>query len=102
MRAVPPVPPEFAYLLARDDGFREHAIQSMTGTSGRQRVQIDALAPYLIPSPLVEVWIEFSALVSPVFAQIEVNRRESLVLAAQRDALLPKLVSGGIVMEEIQ
>ena len=50
MRAVPPVPPEYTYLLARDDGFREHAIQSMTGTSGRQRVQVDALAPYPLPS----------------------------------------------------
>ena len=94
LRAVPPVPPEFTYLLARDDGFREHAIQSMTGTSGRQRVQIDALAPYPLPSPPVEVWTEFIALVSPLFAQIEVNRRESLALAAQRDALLPGLVSG--------
>ena len=96
LRAVPPVPPEYTYLLARDDGFREHAIQSMTGTSGRQRVQVDALAPYPLPSPSVEVWTEFSALVSPLFAQMEVNRRESLVLAAQRDALLPGLVSGKV------
>ena len=96
LRAVPPVPPEFTYLLAREAGFREHAIQSMTGTSGRQRVQVDALAPYPLPGPPVEVWTEFSALVSPLFAQIEVNRRESLVLAAQRDTLLPRLVSGEV------
>ena len=96
LRAVPPVLPEYTYLLARDATFREHAIQSMTGTSGRQRVQVDALAPYPLPSPPVEVWAEFSALVSPLFAQIEVNRRESLALAAQRDALLPGLVSGKV------
>ncbi len=101
LRAVPPVPPEYTYLLARDDGFREHAIQSMTGTSGRQRVQVDALAPYPLPSPPAEFWNRFSALVSPQFAQIEVNRRESLALAAQRAALLPGLVSGEMKVGEV-
>ena len=96
LRAVPPVPPEYTYLLARDAGFREHAIQSMTGTSGRQRVQVDALAPYPLPNPSAETWNAFSALVSPMFAQIEFNRRESLALAAQRDTLLPGLVSGDV------
>ena len=96
MRATPPVPPEYTYLLARDDGFREHAIQSMTGTSGRQRVQVDALAPYPLAGPPAEVWTEFSALISPVFARIESNRQESLALAVQRDTLLPGLVSGEV------
>ena len=96
MRAIPPVPPEYTYLLARDDGFREHAIQSMTGTSGRQRVQVGALTPYPLPGPPAEVWTEFSALISPVFARIEFNRQESLALAAQRDTLLPGLVSGEV------
>ena len=31
--------PEFVYLLARSDRFRENAIKSMSGASGRQRVQ---------------------------------------------------------------
>ena len=93
MRASPPVPPEYSYLLARDGAFREHAIQSMTGTSGRQRVQVDALAPYLLPVPRAEVLARFSSLVSPLFASIELSRKESRSLAAQRDALLPKLVS---------
>ena len=100
MRAIPPVPPECTYLLARDAGFREHAIQSMTGTSGRQRVQLDALAPYPLPAPPPETWNEFSSLVSPLFAQIELNRKASLALAAQRDALLPQLVAGQIPLNE--
>ena len=96
LRANPPVPPEYTYLLARDDEFREHAIQSMTGTSGRQRVQVDALVSYSLPNPSAEVWTEFSALIGPAFTQIEVNRKESLALAAQRDALSPRLVSGEV------
>ena len=51
MRAIPPIPAEYPYLLSREEGFREHAIQSMTETSGRQRVQVDALASYLLPFP---------------------------------------------------
>ncbi len=96
LRAIPPVPPEFTYLLARDAAFREHAIQSMTGTSGRQRVQINALAPYLLPFPPSDVWVKFRSHISPLFAKIEIIRKVSRSLAAQRDALLPKLVSGEI------
>jgi type I restriction enzyme S subunit len=94
MRAIPPVPAEYPYLLGREEGFREHAIQSMTGTSGRQRVQVDALAPYLLPFPPTDVWATFSSLVGPMFVDIEITRKQSYSLAAQRDALLPKLVSG--------
>ena len=100
MRAIPPVPLEYPYLLGRNESFREHAIQSMTGTSGRQRVQVDALAPYLLPVPPADVWAKFSSLVGPVFADIEITRKESHSLAAQRDALLPGLVSGELRVVE--
>ena len=96
MRAIPPVPSEYSYLLARDGAFREHAIQSMTGTSGRQRVQVDALAPYLLSFPTTDVWAKFSSLISPVFDTIGLNSKESRFLVAQRDALLPQLVSGEV------
>ena len=94
LRAVPPVPTEYTYLVARDAAFREHAVQSMTGTSGRQRVQVDALAHYPLTYPPSKLLAELRALASPVFAQIEINRQESLALAAQRDSLLPRLMSG--------
>ena len=100
MRAIPPVSSEYPYLLARNGAFREHAIQSMTGTSGRQRVQVDALAQYLLPFPPVDVWANFSSLVSAVFASIELSRKSSLSIAIQRDAWLPKLVSGEFRFEK--
>ena len=96
MRAIPPVPPEYTYLLARDTAFREQAIQSMTGTSGRQRVQVNALAPYLLPYPTADVWAELKALASPMLIQVELNRKESLALTEQRETLLPGLVTGEI------
>ena len=41
------IPAAFAYLLARHPDFRAFAIQSMSGTSGRQRVQVDQLANFV-------------------------------------------------------
>ena len=96
MRAIPPVPPEYTYLLARHAAFREHAIQSMTGTSGRQRVQVNALAPYMLPFPPVDVWTNLRSLIGPLFGSIETTRKESRSLVAQRDTLLPLLVSGEV------
>ena len=94
MRTISPVPREYTYLLARDPTFRAHAIQSMTGTSGRQRARTEDLVPYLLPSPPVAVWTQFSSMIEAAFARIESNRKEAFALAAQRDTLLPNLMSG--------
>ena len=94
MRAIPPVTSEYTYLLARDEAFRAHAIQSMTGTSGRQRVQAQVLANYPLTSPQEGIWSAFSLLIEPMFAKIRMVSEESRALAALRDALLPRLVSG--------
>ena len=99
LRAIPPVPPEFTYLLARDSAFREHSIQSMTGTSGRQRVQVKALASYSLPFPKPEIWKIFGYLVNPIFSAIMLICKESRNLAEQRNTLLPKLISGEIRVE---
>ena len=96
MRAIPPVPPEYTYLLARDPAFRAHAIQSMTGTSGRQRARTEALAPYPLVFPQREAWSALASIVTPMFAKIKSNIEEINTLAAQRDVLLPSLVSGGL------
>ena len=97
MRAIPPVTSEYTYLLARDETFRAHAIQSMSGTSGRQRVQAQVLSNCRLPSPQEDVWSAFSLLVEPMFARIKMLFEESRTLAGLRDALLPRLVSGEVV-----
>ena len=94
MRPIQPVPAEYGYLLARHPAFREHAVQSMTGTSGRQRVQVDALAPYPLPNPPSGTWLAFGSFTAGLLDRADENRREIAVLSAQRDALLPRLVSG--------
>ena len=96
MRPKPPLPNEFAYCLARSAGFREFAIQNMTGTSGRQRVPAKALSQFLFPSPPEQIAASFGKVAQPLFARASEAVRESRTLAALRDTLLPKLVSGAL------
>ena len=96
MRPMSPLPNEFAYCLARSAGFREFAIQNMTGTSGRQRVPAKALSQFLFPSPPEPIAARFGEIVQPLFARAGEAVRESRALAALRDTLLPKLLSGEI------
>jgi type I restriction enzyme S subunit len=102
LRPKPPLPEEFAYCLARSDGFREFAIQSMTGSSGRQRVPADSLSHYLLvaaPEPLAK---RFASSVRPLFARAGAAARESRTLAALRDTLLPKLISGELRVKDAE
>lgn len=101
MRSKSPLPPEYTYLLARDENFRAHAIKSMTGTSGRQRVQVDTLGKYRICMPTEEVAKEFGQCVRPIFKRIAVLSKESNILSQIRDTLLPRLISGELGVGEI-
>lgn len=102
MRTKHSVPKPFSYLIARDQNFRNHAIQSMTGTSGRQRARTDALAQYPFVFPPREVWTAFGQLVQESFSQIRLNTYENQTLTQLRDALLPKLMSGQLRLRTAQ
>lgn len=98
------VPPVFAYLLARTSDFRSFAIQQMTGSSGRQRVPADSLGKYQIVMPdggnhLLQ---HFGQVITPMFERITAGMRESRTFAGLRDALLPKLLSGELVVTEAE
>ena len=96
LRPKPFLPSEFAYCLARSVGFRDFAIQSMTGTSGRQRVQLTALGQFLMPHPPERIGKEFGRLTRPLISRVRLFANESQTLADLRDTLLPKLISGEI------
>jgi type I restriction enzyme S subunit len=100
LRPKPPLPEEFAYCLARSEPFREFAIQSMTGTSGRQRVQTDSLAHFKLPRVPTPVGEAFGRLIRPLFAQSSGAVHASRTLAGLRDALLPKLIRGEIRVKD--
>jgi type I restriction enzyme S subunit len=97
LRSSPPVPPAYSYLVARNSSFRAHAIQSMTGTSGRQRARSEALASYPVAQPSdMAVWSAFGSMIEPLFERIRLNGEDIHTLAQTRDLLLPKLMSGAI------
>ena len=102
LRPKPPLPPEFAYCLARSYEFREFAIQSMTGSSGRQRVPAESLSHYLVPTPTRDVAERFRQFVEPLFSRASRSARESRALAALRDTLLPKLISGELRVKDAE
>lgn len=92
------VTPEFVYCLARTYHFRENAIKSMVGSSGRQRVQESCFEKFqvLVPSPLLLKL--FSESTEPIFLQIHNLHLQNQKLRAARDLLLPRLMSGEITV----
>ena len=97
LRPQPPLPPVFAYCLARTGEFRDFAIQNMTGTSGRQRVSPNAMDHFRLAVPSEKaVAAEFGEVVNPMFECIRGGMEESRKLAALRDYLLPRLLGGRV------
>ncbi len=82
--------------------FRDFAIQSMTGSSGRQRVPAESLSYYLVVTPSKEIAARFGQTIRPLFSRSSDVARESRALAALRDALLPKLISGELQLNDAE
>ena len=102
LRPRQPLSAEFAYCLARSVEFREFAVQSMTGSSGRQRVPAQSLDHFRLavcPQPISDA---FGRAVGPMFARASEAVAEARTLAALRDSLLPKLISGEIRLRDAE
>ncbi|MFT4114447.1 restriction endonuclease subunit S [Silvibacterium sp.] len=99
---IDPVPPVLGYLLARDTSFRSFAEQSMTGTSGRQRVPPDQLKRFGMVIADDTVYRAFGAVVTPMFDSITANAARMKTLSALRDTLLPRLISGKLRVPEAE
>ena len=103
MRPKSPVPSVVAYLIARNNKFRAHAIQGMTGTSGRQRVQVTTVSDFQMIQPdNARIWPYFGSISVPLFDNIKSVSKENLPLIKLRDTLLPKLISGEVRVPEAE
>ncbi|MFN3093752.1 restriction endonuclease subunit S [Bacillus pumilus] len=87
---------EFVYCLARTYNFREKAIKSMVGSSGRQRVQVSCFDDYSLLKPPNTVLDMFNSFAKPIFNEIRVLTQQNHKLQQARDLLLPKLMNGEI------
>lgn len=92
------VNPYWVYCLAREESFRSHAIGSMSGADGRQRVNTQCFDSYEVLQPPDNVLEEFAAHVEPCFTQVQRLGQMNIRLQEARDALLPKLMSGEIAV----
>ena len=93
--------PEFVYCLARSDEFRGVAIKSMSGATGRQRVQEKCFDDLHIVQPPQALLEKFSAMVAPSFRLIYSLHLKVQNLRRTRDLLLPRLLSGLVDVEEL-
>jgi len=90
------------YFLARSESFRSHAIANMTGTSGRQRVPTACLSGIDVVVPDEPVAAAFGRVAGAAMRTMKQRDEESSLLAAVRDALLPKLLSGQVRIKDAE
>lgn len=99
MRPKQGKPLSLGYIIARLDSFRSKAIQTMTGTSGRQRANAKALSEQQWVDYPEEILKSFDSVAGAYLAKAKQNGDEIKCLAELRDALLPKLLSGELTIE---
>ena len=93
--------PYFVYLLAQTRDFRENAIKSMTGATGRQRVINECFDDYFLPNPDRDILCQFDSIIAPLFRKIQNLAEKNTNLRQTRDLLLPKLISGKIDVSKL-
>jgi len=91
--------PEFVYLLARSEEFRGVAIKSMSGATGRQRVQEQCFNDFQIVQSPRKVLESFSSIIAPSFQLIFRLHCQIQNLRRTRDLLLPRLLSGQVELK---
>lgn len=78
---------DFIYYLAISSEFRNIAIKSMTGTSGRQRAQKDVLEKTVIKLPCLDEQKSIAHILSTIDEKIEVNNKISKNLENMAQAI---------------
>lgn len=102
MRSKKNLPLSLSYFFARLDSFRTIAIQSMQGTSGRQRADASMLEQHVWIVPPNEILQKFGTISDFILNGNRVRNTENRSLTQLRDTLLPKLLSGEITLPEAE
>lgn len=84
--------PFFAYILAKYQDFRDFAESCMSGSSGRQRVDIENLKNYDFRIPNKRIIDMFNDSIIPIVSKMKNNNNEIFSLRKMRDILLHKLM----------
>ena len=94
-------PNEMFYFLTRNKAFIEFATKNMNGSSGRQRVSGETIGNYIIPVLSEDDISELKAVSESTMKEILKNNLESRVLSEMRNAILPKLMSGELKINDL-
>lgn len=78
---------DFVYYLSHFPDFKNAAIKSMVGTSGRQRAQVDVLENLKMYLPPLSTQRQIASILSSLDDKIELNRKINANLEAQAQAL---------------
>ena len=100
MRPRATTPIAYPYCVSRSTEFRDEAIASMTGSSGRQRADAQRVASLDAIIPSKDVLKAFSDLTAPMLARTSVCAQQNQTLGTLRDTLLPRLMSGELRVGE--
>lgn len=96
MRPEGELHPFFAYIVAKYQDFRDYAESCMSGSSGRQRVDVGNLKGYEIKIPDSERIKQFNVSVESIVGKMNCNNNQIRSLTKLRDTLLPKLMNNEI------
>jgi len=93
----------FLYELLRSDFIQQQIRARTTGSTGsRQRVRPKAVAEMPIVVPSEPVLGQFGLVVSPLHGRLLHNQTMIRTLAALRETLLPKLISGELRVPDVE
>ena len=87
----------FLTLLAEREGLNLMAVGSC-----QQNLNVGVVKSYKVLLPDEKVLSRFNESIMPMFDEIRTLSKESRALAAMRDSLLPKLMSGELAVEKVE
>ncbi|MCA3226167.1 MAG: restriction endonuclease subunit S [Burkholderiales bacterium] len=103
LRGRPPFTRGYTYCLTRSPLFRQQIKGLVTGTSkSHQRAQVESILNLFAIRPPARVVSSFDRSTDAILARTLECRREGRALAALRDALLPKLISGELQVKNAE
>jgi type I restriction enzyme S subunit len=99
----PGVSREYLFSLFTNSSFASLYGTLVTGTTGsHQRIKPESVLAMEIVCPSTRLIDAFTAVAKPIFDRINRNLEQSRTLAALRDTLLPKLLSGELRIPEAE
>ena len=88
---------EFLYVLLLSDVFQKFVKMNALGAV-QQGIRIASLKSYTIAIPEKKVMLSFCSIIKPIVDYIQSNNEENDRLASLRDTLLPRLMSGELIV----